>query len=115
MKKIYILIMCSLLATALHAQDGFGTYLRDVIQKQEKGILVTAKLIEACGLCDSLDVLMDYEYEKRYQTGQILATIVTWNITHSMRQNTAVMVTPFLPRRMNSGRRYSLRITRQLQ
>ena len=63
--------MCSLLATALHAQDGFGTYLRDVIQKQEKGILVTAKLIEACGLCDSLDLLMDYEYERRYQTGQI--------------------------------------------
>lgn len=71
MKKIYILIICSLLQAALHAQDGFGTYLRDVIQKQEKGILVTAKLIEACGLCDSLDVLMDYEYEKRYLTGQI--------------------------------------------
>ena len=43
--------MCSLLAISLHAQDGFGTYLRDVIQKQEKGIFVTAKLIEACGLC----------------------------------------------------------------
>lgn len=74
MKKIFILIMCSLLATALHAQDGFGTYLRDVIQKQEKGILVTAKLIEACGLCDSLDLLMDYEYERRYQTGNIPTT-----------------------------------------
>lgn len=71
MKKIYIYIICSILSSALYAQDGFGTYLRDVIQKQEKGILVTAKLIEACGLCDSLDVLMDYEYERLYQTGQI--------------------------------------------
>lgn len=63
--------MCSLLAISLHAQDGFGSYLRDIIQKQEKGILVTAKLIEACGLCDSLDVLRDNEYERLYQTGQI--------------------------------------------
>jgi len=79
MKKIYILIMYSLLATALHAQDGFGTYLRDVIQKQEKGILVTAKLIEACGLCDSLDLIMDYEYEKRYQKGEIPYSIDLYN------------------------------------
>jgi hypothetical protein len=63
--------MCCLLATSLQAQNGFGSYLRDIIQKQEKGILVTAKLIEACGLCDSLDILMDYEYEKLYQTGRI--------------------------------------------
>lgn len=66
--------MYSLLCTSLFAQDGFGTYLRDVIQKQEKGILVAAKLIEACGLCDSLDLLMDYEYEKRYMTGSIPQT-----------------------------------------
>ena len=71
MKKIYLYLMFSLLTTVLQAQDGFGTYLRDVIQKQEKGILVTAKLIEACGLCDSLDLLMDYEYERLYQQGQI--------------------------------------------
>lgn len=70
--------MCSLLATALQAQDGFGTYLRDVIQKQEKGVLVYAKLIEACGLCDSLDLLMDYEYERRYQTGQISQRFETY-------------------------------------
>lgn len=61
--------MCSLLATVLHAQDGFGTYLREVIEKQEKGVLVAAKLIDACGLCDSLDLVMDYEYELRYQYG----------------------------------------------
>ena len=71
MKRVYIYIMCSLLAISLHAQDGFGTYLKGIIQKQEKGILVTAKLIEACGLCDSLDVLRDNEYERLYQTGQI--------------------------------------------
>ena len=71
MKRVYIYIMCSLLAISLHAQDGFGTYLRDVIQKQEKGIFVTAKLIEACGLCDSLDLLMDYKYEHLYQSGMI--------------------------------------------
>lgn len=72
MKRIYIyIIMCSLLATSLQAQDGFGSYLRNIIQSQEKGILVTAKLIEACGLCDSLDILMDSEYEKLYQTGRI--------------------------------------------
>ena len=69
MKRIYLYIMCSLLATSLQAQNGFGSYLRDIIQKQEKGILVTAKLIEACGLCDSLDILMDYEYERLYQQG----------------------------------------------
>ena len=63
--------MCSLLCTSLFAQDGFGTYLRNVIQKQEKGILVYAKLIEACGLCDSLDILRDNEYERLYQIGQI--------------------------------------------
>jgi len=63
------------MATALQAQEGFGTYLRNVIQKQEKGILVTAKLIEACGLCDSLDLLMDYEYERRYQQGVIPTNI----------------------------------------
>ena len=71
MKKIYIAIACSLLCTTLHAQDGFGTYLRDVIQKQEKGMLVAAKLTEACGLCDSMDLLMDYNYEKLYQQGVI--------------------------------------------
>ena len=59
------------MATTLQAQDGFGSYLRNVIQTQEKGILVYAKLIEACGLCDSLDLLKDYEYERRYQTGWI--------------------------------------------
>ena len=63
--------MCSLLCSAMWAQDGFGTYLRNVIQKQEKGILVTAKLIEACGLCDSLDVLRDNEYERLYQNNTI--------------------------------------------
>ena len=63
--------MCSLLATSLHAQYGLGSYLRDIIQKQEKGILVTAKLIEACGLCDSLDILRDNEYEKLFQIGMI--------------------------------------------
>ena len=63
--------MFSLLATALQAQDGFGTYLRNVIQTQEKGILVYAKLIEACGLCDSLDLIRDEVYEQRYQKGQI--------------------------------------------
>ncbi len=71
MKKIYIAIACSLLCTTLHAQDGFGTYLRDVIQKQEKGMLVAAKLVEACGLCDSMDLLMDYNYEKLYRQGVI--------------------------------------------
>lgn len=71
MKKIYILIVCSLLATALHAQKSFGTYLQDVIQKQEKGMLVTAKLIEACGLCETLDILEDYEYLNRYMRGEI--------------------------------------------
>ena len=71
MKKIYILILCSIVAASLHAQEGFGTYLRDIIQKQEKGILVAAKLIEACGLCDSLDIIMDYEYENRYMRGEI--------------------------------------------
>ena len=63
--------MCSLLAISLHAQDGLGTYLKGIIQKQEKGILVTAKLIEACGLCDSIDILMDSKYEKLYMQGLI--------------------------------------------
>lgn len=77
MKKIYIYIICSILSSVLYAQEGFGTYLRDVIQKQEKGILVTAKLIEACGLCDSLDIILDEEYERLYQSGQIPTSIQT--------------------------------------
>ena len=82
MKRTYIyIIMCSLLATSLHAQEGFGTYLRNIIQKQEKGILVTAKLIEACGLCDSLDVTMDNEYENMYQKKLFpLSFTNTWGI-----------------------------------
>ncbi|MBR1498454.1 MAG: hypothetical protein IJ615_02345 [Bacteroidaceae bacterium] len=75
MKKIYILILCSVMAATLHAQGGFGTYLRDIIEKQEKGILGMARVIEACGLCDSLDILMDYEYENRYLRGLIPTTI----------------------------------------
>lgn len=71
MKKGYLYIMFSLLATVSYAQDGFGSYLRNVIQTQEKGILVTARLIEACGLCDSLDVLSDNKYEELYQRGMI--------------------------------------------
>ena len=67
--------MYSLLCSTIWAQDGFGTYLRDIIQKQEKGILVTAKLIEACGLCDSLDMLMDYEYERLYKQHYIRSSI----------------------------------------
>jgi hypothetical protein len=78
MKKIYIYIICSILSSVLYAQEGFGTYLRDVIQKQEKGILVTAKLIEACGLFESLDILMDEEYEKRYQNGQIQSSYFSY-------------------------------------
>ncbi len=83
MKRVYIYIMCSLLATSLQAQDGFGSYLRNIIQKQEKGILVTAKLIEACGLCDSLDILMDSEYEKRYQQGWIPECINLYYAGHN--------------------------------
>ncbi|MBQ7461646.1 MAG: hypothetical protein IJS63_05245 [Bacteroidaceae bacterium] len=75
MKRIYIYIMCSLLCTAMWAQDGLGTYLRDVIQKQEKGILVTAKLIEACDLCDSLDVTIDNAYEELYNRGAIQTSL----------------------------------------
>lgn len=81
MKKIYILILCSIVAASLHAQEGFGTYLRDIIQKQEKGILCMARAIEACGLCDSLDILMDYEYHTRYMTGMIPQTCMDY-ITH---------------------------------
>lgn len=82
MKKIYILILCSIMAASLHAQEGFGTYLRDIIQKQEKGILAMARVIEACGLCDSIDILMDYEYEYRYLTGTIPASYMD-NISYS--------------------------------
>ncbi len=67
--------MFSLLCSAMWAEGGIGTYLRDVIQKQEKGILVTAKLIEACGLCDSLDILIDTKYEELYQSGTIPARL----------------------------------------
>ena len=77
MKKIYLLLMCNLFCSVLYAQQGLGTYLKDVIQKQEKGIMVTAKLIEACGLCDSLDIILDEAYEKLYQSGQIPASIQT--------------------------------------
>ena len=80
MKKIYILILCSIMAASLHAQEGFGTYLRDIIQKQEKGILCMARAIEACGLCDSLDILMDYEYHTRYMTGMIPTSIMDYSM-----------------------------------
>lgn len=79
MKKIYLIVVCSLLASVLYAQEGFGTYLRNVIQNQEKGFLVTAKLIEACGLCDSLDILMDEEYENLYQKGIIPNSITCYD------------------------------------
>ena len=83
MKKTYILIMCSLFSLAPHAQDCFGSYLRSIIESQEKGILVTARLIEACGLCDTLDVLRDNEYERRYLTGEIQSRITTSYTTYS--------------------------------
>lgn len=76
MKKIYTYVMCSLLAvSSLSAQEGLGTHLRNIIQNQEKGLLVAARLIEACGLCDTLDLQEDEKYKFAYNAGIIPSEI----------------------------------------
>lgn len=76
MKKIYIYIICSLMAVgSLSAQEGLGTYLRSIIQNQEKGLLVAARLIEACGLCDTLDLQEDETYKLYYEIGKFPSNI----------------------------------------
>lgn len=55
----------------IHAQNTLSTYLREIMDKQEKGFLITAKLIDACQLLDTLDLQADEKYEELVARGMI--------------------------------------------
>ncbi|MEE1146478.1 MAG: fasciclin domain-containing protein, partial [Bacteroidaceae bacterium] len=46
-------------------------YLQNILDKQIEGYLVAARVIQACGLMDTLTKVRDEVYEKLYQSGQI--------------------------------------------
>lgn len=46
-------------------------YLQNILDKQIEGYLVAARVIQACGLMDTLTKVRDEVYEKLYQSGKI--------------------------------------------
>lgn len=48
-----------------------ASYLQNILDNQIEGYLVAARVIQACGLLDTLSKVRDEVYEKLYQTGQI--------------------------------------------
>ena len=46
-------------------------YFRQTLETQREGYLVYARLLEACGLLDTLGVVRDEVYEDKYQRGEI--------------------------------------------
>jgi len=46
-------------------------YFKDILDSQSGGYLVYARLLQACGLMDTLGVIRDEVYEDKYQRGEI--------------------------------------------
>ena len=57
-----------------------ASYIQDILDKQTDGYLVISRVIQACGLLDTLSKVRDEVYEKLYQTGQIpdLQGMTSW-------------------------------------
>lgn len=53
-----------------HNQTAYD-YLQDIIQHQREGYLVMARAILACGLGDTLKLVRDEVYERKYELGEI--------------------------------------------
>ena len=46
-------------------------YLQDIIENKKEGFLLMARVLQACGLFDTLSAIRDEVYETKYQRGQI--------------------------------------------
>ena len=57
-----------------------ASYIQDILDNQTDGYLVISRVIQACGLLDTLTKVRDEVYEKLYQTGQIpdLQGMTSW-------------------------------------
>ena len=53
------------------SNDTGGYLLKSMIDENRKGFLVTAKLIQACGLMDTLSLARDERYETLYKNGTL--------------------------------------------
>jgi len=53
------------------SNDGLAEVLKGMIDENRGGFIVTAKLVEACGLFDTLSKVRDEVYEDLYQSGQL--------------------------------------------
>jgi len=51
--------------------DGLAEVLKNFIDANRGGFIVTAKLVEACGLYDTLSKVKDEVYEELYETGKL--------------------------------------------
>ncbi len=72
MKKIFLICLLLAAGTAMRAQDEtLKSYLNRCVSEQQSGFLVMAKLMQATGLCDSVDAIRDNVYENLYQRGII--------------------------------------------
>lgn len=48
-----------------------ASYLQEILDEQKEGFLVISRVIQACGLLDTLSKVRDEVYEKLYRTGKI--------------------------------------------
>ncbi len=57
-----------------------ASYIQNILDEQKEGFLVISRVIQACGLLDTLSKIRDEAYEKLYQTGQIqdLIGMTSW-------------------------------------
>ncbi len=75
-----------------------ATLLGGILERKEKGFLVAARVIDACGLLDTLSKLRDERYEKLYNQGVIKDFQSNWVFYGAGAQSKA-----FAPRHRNYG------------
>ncbi len=74
----YIHEMCTVIAPS---NETLGDLLIKYVTNETEGYLVMARLVQACGLCDTLTKIRDEVYEYLYQTGQVsdLPYLTEWS------------------------------------